>query len=678
MELNDSIRYLKGVGEKREKKYHDLGLYTIKDLLDYFPRDYEDQTNIKKLYEAQIGEKATFTVRFKALVDDRNLRKNLSMLSYLVEDESGIAKVTFFNMKFLKKQIILDEEYLLTGKVTKFKGQIQISSPSFEKLSEKNTIGNILPIYNLKKNVSNNEIIKLVDQVINKKLFKENLPEYLVKRYRLMDKNEAYINIHHPKDRNSFIKARQRLAFEELLIFQILLLRIKNQEQILNTKPMVMKPEVYEFIDNLPFKLTDGQNKVLKEIFEDMTSEKRMNRLLQGDVGSGKTIIAIIGMFLACVNGYQSTIMAPTEILARQHLESFRELLEPYGIKVELLVGSTSKKNKDRILTGIYNGQIDILIGTHALIEDNVVFNNLGLNITDEQHRFGVKQRQTLNTKNESAHTLVMTATPIPRTLALILYGDLSISTIDTLPPNRKKIDTISIGESMLPRALSFIKSQVQEGRQAYIICPLIEESEHFDLDSATEIYEDLANNVFKDLRVSLLHGKMSAEEKSKIMEEFKSGNSDIIISTTVIEVGVNVPNSTVILIYNAERFGLAQLHQLRGRVGRSSHKSYCILYNSSNSKISWERMKVMTDSTDGFYIANKDLSLRGSGDIFGIRQSGIMNLKIADLNRDIEILKYAQIEAKKILEEDSTLNKFVGLKEEIDKNLAIDTSILN
>ncbi|SHG96259.1 ATP-dependent DNA helicase RecG [Anaerosphaera aminiphila DSM 21120] len=680
MKLEDKITVLKGVGEKREKKFLSIGIETIRDLLLYYPRNYDDQSNFKKLYEAEIGEKATFTVKISSIIEDRRIKRNLSITTFLIEDSSGLGKISFFNMKYVKNQIKLNNIYLVSGKVNKFKGQVQLTNPSFELKSENNKVGNIYPIYSLKKNITNNEIVKLVDQVLNLNLFKENLPPNLIKKYNLMGKNEAIENIHRPKDQKKFIQARNRLVFEELFLFQLTLFSLKNKDVEIKTSPYRLYNDVYKFIDNLSFKLTDGQNRVLEEIFSDMCSETRMNRLLQGDVGSGKTIVAIIAMYLTYLNGYQSAIMVPTEILARQHLESFREILEPYALKVELLVGSTTQKNRDRILTGIYNGEVDILIGTHALIEENVEFKNLGLNITDEQHRFGVRQRQSLNVKEKSAHILVMTATPIPRTLALVLYGDLSISTIDTLPPNRKKIDTIAINETMLDRALNFIKKEINSGRQAYVICPLIEESEHFELDSATEVYENLKENYFYDSNIALLHGRMSNDEKNKVMEDFNLGEINIIVSTTVIEVGVNVPNATVILIYNAERFGLAQLHQLRGRVGRSSHKSYCILYNSSNTKISWDRMKVMTDSTDGFYIANKDLELRGSGDIFGLRQSGVMDLKISELPRDLNILKYAQIEAQNTFKEDKYLESEDNriLKAELENNLKVDTAILN
>lgn len=678
--IDDSIQYLKGVGPKRLKKYNSLEIYKIRDLLEYYPRTYDDQSNLKLLYNTENNEKATFDVLVLGLLEVKRIRKNLNITTFLIEDESGKGIMSFFNSPYIKDNIKANTRYLVSGKVTKFRGQVQITNPQFEKKTENNNVGTIFPIYSLKKGITNNEIIKLTNQVINNNYYKEPLPQNLIEKYRLMEKNEAVRNIHRPQSKKHYLLARNRLVFEEFLIFQLAIFRLKKDDKISKGVPIEINKEIYRFIEDLPFKLTDGQNKVLDEIFKDMTSDTRMNRLLQGDVGSGKTIVAIIAMYLSYINGYQSTIMAPTEILARQHLESFRSLLEPLGVKVELLVGSTTKKNKERILEGIKNGSIDILIGTHALIEENVEFRNLGLNVTDEQHRFGVRQRESLNTKEKKAHTLVMTATPIPRTLSLILYGDLSISTIDTMPPNRKQIDTIAINNSMLDRAIGFVQEEVKKGRQAYIICPLIEESEVFDLNSAEEVHKDLKLDYFKDFQIELLHGKMNAKEKNEVMERFEKNETKIIVSTTVIEVGVNVPNASIILIYNSERFGLAQLHQLRGRVGRGEHQSYCILYNESKSEISWQRMKVMTDSTDGFYIANKDLELRGSGDIFGTKQSGMMDFKLADVSRDINILKYAQQEALNILNEDENLskNEHLELKDAIIKNFKIEYAILN
>lgn len=680
IKIDDSLQYLKGVGPKKIKKYNSLDLQNVRDLLEYYPRSYDDQSNFKLLYNTVPNEKATFDVLVVGMIENRNIRRNLNIISFLIEDSSGKGIMSFFNMRYLKDKIKPNTRYLVSGKVGRFRGQIQLTNPEFEIKSNENSIGNIKAIYPLTKGVTNNEITKLIDQVINLNLFDEVIPEELINKYGLMEKNEAIKNIHKPTNRRNYLLARNRLVFEEFLIFQLAIFLMKKDDDVSKGVSLKVDNRIFDFIDSLPFELTKGQDKVLKEIFDDLSSEKRMNRLLQGDVGSGKTIIAIIAMYLSYLNGYQSTIMAPTEILARQHLESFRELLEPLGVNIELLVGSTTKKNKERILEELKDGSIHILIGTHALIEDNVEFKNLGLNVTDEQHRFGVRQRQNLNTKEKDAHTLVMSATPIPRTLALILYGDLSISTIDTMPPNRKAIETIAINNTMLNRALNFIRQELLKGRQAYIICPLIEESEVLDLNSAQEVYENLSLDQFKDFQIELLHGKMSAKEKSEVMERFEKSETKLIVSTTVIEVGVNVPNASIILIYNAERFGLAQLHQLRGRVGRGEHQSYCILYNESKSEISWQRMKVMTESTDGFYIANKDLELRGSGDIFGTRQSGIMNLKLADLSRDINILKYAQLEAKNILNKNIKLSEkeYENIKEAVRNNFKVEYTILN
>ncbi|MDY2987203.1 MAG: ATP-dependent DNA helicase RecG [Peptoniphilus sp.] len=669
MNLNTKLIELKGIGPKKQKLFEQLRITTLEDLLENSPRDYENRANFKKLRSANDGEKATFVVSVKAIVDDRYVKRKMHMLSFIVEDSSGEAKITFFNSPFLKKSIRIGEEYLVYGKVSFFKNTIQISSPKMELKRTANTIGSIIPIYNLTKGISNQDILNNVNKIVDLNLFNEIIPIRLVEKYGLMDKNAAIKQIHFPENLTKLIAAKQRLAYEEFLSFQIKILSQKIYSEEIEIKPYKIDKRVTDFINSLSFKLTDGQKEALDEIFNDFKSGKKMNRLLQGDVGSGKTIVAIISMYVACINGYQSTIMAPTEILARQHLESFRNLFDPLGVKVELLVGSTSMKNRNRILSGIANGEIDILIGTHALIEDNVEFYNLGLNITDEQHRFGVRQREKLNTKSDTNHVLVMTATPIPRTLALVLYSDLDISTINTLPPNRKQIETTAIGVGMLERALDFIRSEINNGRQAYIVCPLIEEGA-LNLNSATDVYNDIKEH-FKDVRVGLLHGRMAPAEKENIMLEFKERKLDILVSTTVIEVGVNVPNATVMLVYNAERFGLAQLHQLRGRVGRGEHKSYCILFNSSKSEISWERMKVMTNSTDGFYIANEDLRLRGGGDLFGTRQSGLMNFKFADIMRDYKILKIATNDAKEILEMDPELKlkENLMLKKEIEEH---------
>lgn len=478
-----------------------------------------------------------------------------------------------------------------------------------------------------------------------------------MKEYKLLDINSAIRQIHFPKDFEEFKIARKRLVFEELLSMQLALLSLKNQYKV-EQKGIQYKKDIKmsDIINTLPFKLTKAQLRGLEEIDEDMERSKPMNRLLQGDVGSGKTIVAIIAAYKAVKCGYQMTIMAPTAILAAQHLEGFETILNPFGIKCELLTSAISKKKKEEILERLKQGEIDILIGTHAILEENVEFKNLGLVITDEQHRFGVRQRKIISQKGNNPDVLVMTATPIPRTLALILYGDLDISIIDELPPNRKKIDTFAVTKGLEQRVNMFIKKQIEEGRQAYIVCPLVEENEEINAKSVLEVAEKYKNEVFKEYKVEYLHGKMKAKEKDNIMEQFKRGDIDILISTTVIEVGVNVPNSSIMVIENSERFGLAQLHQLRGRVGRGEYKSYCILKYQGNSEVIRQRMKVMQDTNDGFIISEKDLELRGTGEFFGTKQHGLPEFKIANLFEDMPILKMVQSLAIRIIQEDPSL----------------------
>ena len=498
----------------------------------------------------------------------------------------------------------------------------------------------------------------------------ETIPEYIRKQYNLLNINNAIHNIHFPKEFSDFKKARTRLVFEELLGMQLALLSLKQQytQEKIGIK-FNENVKISEIINDLPFKLTHAQLKVLEEIDNNMESQKAMNRLLQGDVGSGKTIVSIISAYKAVKSGYQVAVMAPTAILATQHLESFTEILNKYGIKCGLLISSITKKKKEEILEKLQSGEIDILIGTHAILEDNVIFKNLGLVITDEQHRFGVRQRSTIAGKGNNPDVLVMTATPIPRTLALILYGDLDISIIDELPPNRKKIETYAVTKSMTERVNNFIKKQINEGRQAYIVCPLVEENEEINANSVIELAEEYKNNIFKDYKVEYIHGKMKPKEKDEIMQKFKDGQIDILISTTVIEVGVNVPNSSIMVVENAERFGLAQLHQLRGRVGRGDYQSYCILKYNGGSDVIRQRMKIMQDTNNGFIIAEKDLELRGSGEFFGTKQHGLPEFKIANLFEDMPILKSVQSIANEIISEDPNLSmeKNVKLRKIVD-----------
>ncbi|MEQ2628118.1 ATP-dependent DNA helicase RecG [Peptoniphilus lacrimalis] len=669
MNIDDNIKNLKSVGPKRLKLLNNIGIFSIKDLLYFYPRRYEDSSKILKLSEGIIGEKATFRCRILSLLDNRNIRRGLSITSFLIEDDSAEAKLIFFNNRFIKNTIDFGETYLIYGKYERFRGRIQLTSPEIEKVDNIRNLGRIRGIYNQTKGLTNNNIDYLIDQVIDKNLFEECIPNDLIKKYSLIDKNRAIKNIHRPENRKSYALSKQRLVYEELLFFELSILSMQNKNNSSHGIKFNIPNKIYEFINNLPYKLTSGQEKVLKDITGDMQNGKSVNRLIQGDVGSGKTIVSIILSLVAVLNGYQCAIMAPTEILAKQHFENFNSLLEDYGVRIKLLVGSTSSKVKKEILTNTANGLIDILIGTHSLIEDDVKFFNLGLNVIDEQHRFGVIQRSKLRYKNDKACNIIMSATPIPRTLSLILYADLDISIIDTMPGGRKNIKTLAINSSQVNEALTFIEKELNAGHQAYVICSLIEDNEDFEnLESVEKVFKDL-KKFFKNYKLALLHGRLSTDEKNKVMEDFKNRKIDLIVSTTVIEVGINVANATVMMIYNAERFGLSTLHQLRGRVGRGDAQSYCILFNNSKSEISWRRMKIMTDSTDGFYIANKDLELRGFGDILGVRQSGIPNLRLANPLKDQKILSYASTDAKNILKEDIDLTgKYKNLKKFVDE----------
>lgn len=674
MNIDDNIKNLKSVGPKRLKLLNNIGIFSIKDLLYFYPRRYEDSSKILKLSEGIIGEKSTFRCRILSLLDNRNIRRGLSITSFLIEDDSAEAKLIFFNNRFVKNTIDFGETYLIYGKYERFRGRIQLTSPEIEKVDNIRNLGRIRGIYNQTKGLTNNNIDYLIDQVIDKNLFEECIPNDLIKKYSLIDKNKAIKNIHRPENRKSYALSKQRLVYEELLFFELSILSMQNKNNSSHGIKFNIPNKIYEFINNLPYKLTSGQKKVLKDITGDMQNGKSVNRLIQGDVGSGKTIVSIILSLVAVLNGYQCAIMAPTEILAKQHFENFNSLLEAYGVRIKLLVGSTSSKVKKEIFTNTANGMIDILIGTHSLIEDDVKFFNLGLNVIDEQHRFGVIQRSKLRYKNDKACNIIMSATPIPRTLSLILYADLDISIIDTMPGGRKNIKTLAINSSQVNEALTFIEKELNAGHQAYVICSLIEDNEDFEnLESVEKVFKDL-KKFFKNYKLALLHGRLSTDEKNKVMEDFKNRKIDLIVSTTVIEVGINVANATVMMIYNAERFGLSTLHQLRGRVGRGDAQSYCILFNNSKSEISWRRMKIMTDSTDGFYIANKDMELRGFGDILGVRQSGIPNLRLANPLKDQKILSYASTDAKNILKEDIDLTgKYKNLKkfvEEFQENM--------
>ena len=660
LELTKDVKYVKGVGPNRVTLLNRLNIFTLKDLITYFPRTYEDRSKPKEIYNCVDGEEALIEGVALSRVREIHLKRN-TMYKLVVSDETASCTITWFNQSYLKNIFKQGQKYKFFGKVTNKSGKIEMTSPVFDIEGKDNNTGKIIPIYPLTYNLSQNTIRKIIENGLKEVSgrLQETMPEYLLKQYNLIGIQEAIKKIHFPEDFSEFNIARKRLVFEELLSMQLALLKLKNNyTTATNGIAFDKNAKMSDIINILPFKLTKAQLKVLEEIDNDMESQKPMNRLLQGDVGSGRTVVATIAAYKAVKSGYQVAIMAPTAILASQHLESFEGLLKDKGIRCELLISSITKKKKEELLERLKNGEIDILIGTHALLEKNVVFKKLGLVVTDEQHRFGVKQRTTIVEKGEHPDVLVMTATPIPRTLALILYGDLDISIIDELPPNRKKIDTFAVRKNKEDRINNFIKQQIREGRQAYIVCPLVEENEETNLQSVTELAEKYKTDTFKEFNVEYLHGKMKTKEKDSIMNDFKDGKIDILISTTVIEVGVNVPNSSIMVVENAERFGLAQLHQLRGRVGRGEYKSYCILKFEGNNDTIRQRMQVMCDTNDGFVISEKDLELRGAGDFFGTEQHGLPAFKIANLFQDMPILKAVQSAAIKIISDDPNLEK--------------------
>ena len=666
IDLNKEVQFVKGVGPNRVKLLNKLNIYTLKDLITYFPRNHEDRSIPKKIAECEDGE--TVLIKATALTKITEIRaRRLSIYRLVVNDDSSSCVITWFNQKYLKDKFKVGEKYTFYGKIENKGGTFEMKSPVFDEDGVDKNTGKIVPIYPLTSSLTQNVLRKIMESGIDEVYgnLEENIPDYILQKYKLLDINEAYKSIHFPKSNSDFTRAKNRLVFEELLALQLALFRLKEGQKF-DEKGIKFDSNIkmQDVIKTLPFNLTNAQQRVLDEIDKDMEKDTAMNRLLQGDVGSGKTVVSIVVAYKAVKSGYQVAIMAPTAILADQHLKNFTKMLEPFGIRCELLVSSVTKKNKEKILERLQNGEIDILIGTHALLEDNVVFKNLGLVVTDEQHRFGVKQRATIVAKGNNPDVIVMSATPIPRTLALILYGDLDISIIDELPPNRKKIETYAVNKEYDERLAIFVKKLINEGRQAYIVCPLVEESDDdLGLKSVVELAEKYKTEVFSEYRVEYLHGKMKPKEKDDIMQRFKDGEIDILISTTVIEVGVDVPNASIMIIENAERFGLAQLHQLRGRVGRGEYKSYCILKNEGKSKVCKERMKVMCQTNDGFVISEKDLELRGSGDFFGTAQHGVPELKIANLFENIRELKEIQELASQIISDDPNLEQEKNLR---------------
>ncbi len=672
------INTLKGIGDKTSSLFLKVGVTTIGDLLDYYPRTYDVYEDSILISEIEEGKVATVTGAIFGRIQVGG-NKNMQITSLLLKDISGTLKVVWYRMPFLRTTLSKGGLLTLRGKVTRKKAGLIMEHPEIfypsQTYVEKR--GTLQPVYPLTTGLTNNLVKKVMSQAIEfidpKKDF---LPEDFLGKYNLEQYADSRRNIHFPENKECFVQARRRLVFEEFLTF-ILSLRMqkKREEKYKNNFTFQQQPLIETFINKLPFELTCAQKKVWEEIKVDMSSPHMMSRLVQGDVGSGKTMVAFLAMLYASLNGYQSALMAPTEVLARQHFETITALLNEYQLplKAQLLTGSMTAKEKKESYCNIQSGKVDLVIGTHALIQEKVLYKNLALVITDEQHRFGVKQREQLAGKGSMPHILVMSATPIPRTLGIILYGDLDISIIDELPKNRLPIKNCVVDTGYRNTAYKFMEGQIKQGRQCYVICPMVEESEHLEVENVTDYTELLRDHFPPTIKVACLHGKMKQAEKDELMEAFGKNEIQILVSTTVIEVGIDVPNATVMLIENAERFGLAQLHQLRGRVGRGKHQSYCIFMSAAKSKETKERLEILNKSNDGFFIAGEDLRLRGPGDLFGIRQSGLMNFKLGDVFQDAQILKEASNAAEEILQEDGNLTseKYIHLAEHLKTYMA-------
>lgn len=653
------VTSVKGVGDKTKKILKNLKIETVEDLFHHIPREYDDRSFSHDIGTLSVGARYTVT-GFITRVGEFRPRRGMLITKAILEDDTGKLTLVWFNQPYLKNSLRRDIPYRVTGRVVDTYHEVKIESPEMEPvLSDKDSSFGLVPYYSLTKGLSQNALRKMIKEAMRSygSEIEDLLPESVIEGHGLLHRKDALRLIHQPDSLEDAMKARRTMIFEELILFQLSIYFLRERiEEDNNGIAFQKRAEVETFLNGLPFQLTKGQETVLSEIFLDMYSEKRMNRLLQGDVGSGKTVVAMAALLLAAKNGYQGILMAPTEILARQHFDTICRFLAPYGLKIALLTGSTKAKEKREIGEAVENGSVHLVVGTHALIQDSVVFHKLGLVITDEQHRFGVFQRYLLGTKGLNPDILVMSATPIPRTLALTLYGDLDLSTIDSLPPGRQKIDTFLVGKKKVASMMEFIEQELQNGRQAYMVCPLIEGSDKMDqVLSAEELFLKVKKR-FPQFRTALLHGRMKPEEKDTVMEQFKEKKIDILVSTTVIEVGIDVPNATIMVVFNAERFGLAQLHQLRGRVGRGSHKSYCILVEGSGRSESIERLKILSETDNGLKIAEMDLKRRGPGEFMGRRQHGMLEFKVADIMTDTDDLEVTRKVAAELLRQDPFL----------------------
>lgn len=653
---NTEIKFLKGVGEKRAEQFSKLGVDDIDALLHFYPRAYEDWSNPVTIVGSEQNEKCCVRATVMLPVTGWRAKSGITMFKTQAFDTTGALDILIFNNRYSAAKLKQGQEYLFYGAVTLNGGRRQMLSPSIETVGENQIIR---PVYRKTGNMSSKFIERCVRTALNETCGETNdfLPENILKKYDLMPLEKALYEIHFPSDFTRMQKARERFIFEELFCLQVGFSLLRENKKA-STAVRLTDDYTEEFFSMLPFKPTGAQRRAVTDAVSDFESGLVMRRLLQGDVGSGKTMVAAALMYDMAKNGYQSAMMAPTEILARQHFETLSKFLKGTGIELALLTGGMPSAQKRDTLRAVSSGSVDIVVGTHALISDGIEFKNLGFVITDEQHRFGVNQRSVLSEKGEGSHVLVMSATPIPRTLALAIYGDLDVSVIDELPAGRIPVETYMIDSSIRMRAFGYIKKFIDEGRQAFIVCPLVDESEDETLVSASEYYEKIRKNEFRDYRVGLLHGKMSASAKQEVMEQFVRGEFDLLVSTVVIEVGVDVPNAVIILIENAERFGLSQLHQLRGRVGRSGYKSTCILLSDNKSELTRKRLSVMCKTNDGFEIAKRDLELRGPGDFFGERQHGLPELKIADMLDNMDVLTLASDAAKELEKSDPKLEK--------------------
>lgn len=679
--LNTDIRYIKGVGEARAKSLAKLGITDLRSLLSYFPRAYDDRRAYKKIVDLIPGENACVCAVIAGEPRLSRIRKGLDLIKLRAVDETGALELTYFNQSYLKNTFHTGDAYVFFGRAEGTPSRPQMTNPLFEREGAHQITGRIMPIYPLTAGVSQSMLYKAVEQGLAACVdeLPDILPENVRLVYQLCHTRFAYENIHFPTDDEALSAARRRLAFEELFLLALGLKLLRERRTFVAGK-QCKKVDLSPFFTSLPFSLTGAQRRAIGDIARDLTGKRPMNRLVQGDVGSGKTMVAAAAIYMAAKNGLQCALMAPTEILAEQHYRSLAPLLEPLGIPCALLTASTTAKERRALNERLRSGELSLVIGTHALLSPDVQYQNLGLVVTDEQHRFGVDQRAALSAKGDDPHLLVMSATPIPRTLALMIYGDLDVSILNELPPGRQKIDTFAVPSSYHARIYAFLRKLVADGRQAYIVCPMVAENDELpdERKAVTAYAETLQKEVFPDLRIAPIHGKMKPKEKDAVMRAFAAHEIDVLVSTTVIEVGVDVPNAALMLIENAECFGFSQLHQLRGRVGRGRHKSYCVLVSDNKGEENKQRLKVMSSTSDGFAIAEEDLKLRGPGDFFGSRQHGLPSLRVADLSCDLSLLHETQSAAEQLLAADPALKNHPLLKARVELLFELNADAMN